>query len=93
MLTCLGFNKDPEVFGHSYRMIAGEEHFKFKLVLYPMIEQTGDYQFTDDGEDFLDVVIRVVHQAMHQIVGLHQDELKHTTFRYYTFCIGDRVVQ
>ena len=93
MLTCLGFNKDLEVFEHFYRMIGGEECFKVKLVLYTMMEQTSDYQFTDDGEDFLDAVIRVVHQAMHQIAELHQDELKQTMFWHYTFRIGNRVVQ
>lgn len=93
MLTCLGFNKDPEVSGHSYRMIGGEERFKVNLVLYPRMEQTSDYRFTYDGEDFFDAVIGVVHQAMQQIAGLHQDELKHTPFRYFTFRIRDGAVQ
>ena len=62
-------------------------------MVYPrMEEQTSSYRYTYDGEDFFDVIIGVVHQAMHQIVGLHQDELKHTPFRYYTFHIGDEVV-
>ncbi|KAI4970008.1 hypothetical protein ZWY2020_000922 [Hordeum vulgare] len=32
-------------------------------------------------------------EAMHEIAGVHQDELKHTPFRYFTFRIGDGAVQ
>ena len=30
---------------------------------------------------------------MHQIAGLHQDELRHTPFQYFTFRIGDGAIQ
>ena len=30
---------------------------------------------------------------MHRIAGLHQDELRHTLFRYFTFYIGDGAIQ
>ncbi|KAI5013415.1 hypothetical protein ZWY2020_034527 [Hordeum vulgare] len=93
MLTCSGFDKDPEVSGHSYHTIGGEERYRIKLVLYPRMEQTRGYRFTDNGEDFMDAVIRVVHKAMHEIAGVHQDELKHTPFRYFTFRIGDGAVR
>ena len=56
-------------------------------------EQTSSYRYTYDGEDFFDAVIGVVHQAMHQIAGLHQDELRHTPFRYFTFRIGNGAIQ
>jgi len=93
MLTYLGYTRDPEVSCHSYRTDWGDERFRVKMVIYPRGEEDTGYRYNDKGEDGVDAVIRVVHRAMHHIAGHHQDELKHSPFRYFVFRIMEGPIQ
>ena len=66
MLTRLGYDRDPEVSGHTIRTLWNEEIVRATLVVYPNHALRGSragsrrHQFTAEGEDFVDATIHVV---------------------------------
>jgi hypothetical protein len=91
MLTRLGYDRDPEVSGHTIRTLWNEEIVRATMVVYPNHALRGSragsrrHQFTAEGEDFVDATIHVVHRAMHGMAGTYQDELRNTPFRYFAY--------
>ena len=91
LLTCLGYDRDPEATGHSIRTMWNEEIVRVNLVVYPNLTRqrcslgTRGHRFTADGEDFEDATIHTIHRAMQEMAGTYQDQLRSTPFRYFAY--------
>ena len=91
LLTCLGYDRDPEATGRTIHTMWNEEIVRVDLVVYPNLRRRGrdrgtrGHRFTADGEDFEDATIRAIHRALQEMAGIYQNDLRHTPFRYFAY--------
>ncbi|PNT60712.1 hypothetical protein BRADI_5g03615v3 [Brachypodium distachyon] len=86
MLYYLHFDRDPEIHAEDRRTVEGDAFVRVTIWVFPRREQPrGPHRSIAAGEDFEDASINAIHQMLHRLGGLYQDELHGTPIRHFAF--------